>query len=110
MKKVVRLTENDLVRLVEKVISEQNQDVSCLKSFKFVPEKKKVPGSSNAPVNAARPAYYDGQYEGKPGLFYLNGSVRLILGGFSYQWGKWACESGKIRVFDLQKPFSQTPM
>jgi hypothetical protein len=98
MKKIIRLTENDLTRIIERVIQEQSVDHSCLKNagFKFVE-------GGNAYNQIGKPmkfeGHYEGSYMGKMGRFLLNGNFST---NDEKQQGKWKCENNKVVVFDLK--------
>jgi Putative peptidoglycan binding domain len=49
-KKIIRLTENDLTKLVKRVISEQNMDRQFVRAIQRFLNAKKITGNNNQPL------------------------------------------------------------
>jgi DNA-directed RNA polymerase subunit E'/Rpb7 len=98
MKKVIRLTESDLTRLIKKVIKEElanNVDDSCLKNMGFEFQTGKKVGVYNVPSS------YRGKYQGSETTFYLDGTMKVKGERYQGKEGKWKCESGQLKVISL---------
>ena len=120
MKKVVRLTETELVSLIKNIISEQpifrdstgtkppvpvKDDTSCLRGFQF--EKgyySPLKGGRNVPDN------WSGKYNGKDVRLYKTDvyvssegkyNARLLPAPMKYQLCRWKCENGKLVLYNF---------
>jgi hypothetical protein len=98
MKKVIRLTESDLARLIKRVIKEElsnNVDDSCLKNMGFEFLKGQKVGVYNVPSS------YRGKYQGSQTTFFLDGTMKVMGERHQGKEGKWKCESGQLKVISL---------
>ena len=98
MKKVIRLSESDLARLIKRVIKEElsnNVDDSCLKNMGFEFQTGGKQGIFTIPSS------YRGKYQGNQTVFYLDGTMRVIGERHQGKEGKWKCESGQLKVIGL---------
>jgi len=107
MKKVIRLTEDDLTRLVRRVIKEQSEksvyktatkvDESCLIQGGF---KKKMVGG---PMTKSE--VYQKSINGKTHQLNVDGYARIIENDEMESIGKWVCDMSsphKVKFLNLR--------
>ena len=92
MKKIIKLTENDLIRLVKRVIKEGTSD--CLKDFKISSGKYFRGDYKYAENGEGIKIHWD--FENND---WLNRYEKL-LPNTRIEIGKWRCENGKFITYD----------
>lgn len=98
MSKIIRLTESELRKVVNRIVQEQkSKDVGCLVNSGF---KRKTIGG---PMN--RVEVYTTTKNGLTYQYSMLGGVR-VFGNGTHKVGDWVCESGKIKIVNLK----DTPM
>jgi len=99
MSKIIRLTESDLVRLVNKVIEEQTNDTSCLNQFKKTPK-----GSRGRFGGVTEHDYWSGTYQGYNISINFDGTCKLTKSSTQEKISaKWKCEHGSFKVYDKKQ-------
>ncbi len=104
MKKIVRLTESELVRLVKKVIEEQEPtklSTDCLSAAGFV-KKKDIVANNQVGKPMVKSGGYEGIYKGKKTRLTVHGDVEIDEKN-NYVTGKWKCENGKLVIYNIDK-------
>jgi len=94
MKKIVRITESDITRLVKKIINEQSsKDISCLLNSGY---KKETIGGP-----MTRREVYTTEKNGMTYQISINGGVR-VFDNKTHKQGTWSCENGKVKISGLK--------